>query len=265
MTRFELEIQPVAAADLGLGLLAVRRGLGSMMTRSAPPSRRTICPSWIRVQGAGHTHHRGDPEGVGEDRGVRGSGALLADQPDHVLPVELHREPGREFVRHHDDLLVGPARPGLALRVRRSGLSIRSWIAVRSARRSRSCALPELPHSVAQFERLELVGRLRARADCCGSGARRREELGVLRHEDLGVEDPGFLRRPARCSTRSRSRSSPATASLTAACSRATRPRPRAGPTVRSGTSGKRQCTTSAGREGHAGGYPDAVQELRAS
>ena len=74
-----------------------------------------------RGQRAGRAHHRGDAERVGQDGRVRGAGALLADQAHHVLAVELHREAGRELVRHDDDLLVGGDRPELAVRCRPAG------------------------------------------------------------------------------------------------------------------------------------------------
>ena len=47
---------------------------------------------------------------------MRGARALLADQPDHVVAVELHREARRELVRHDDHLLVVRQRPELLAR-----------------------------------------------------------------------------------------------------------------------------------------------------
>ena len=69
-----------------------------------------------RGQRADRAHHGRNAERVGQDGGVRRAGALLADEPDDVLAVELHREPGRELVRDDDDLLVRGHRPELVAR-----------------------------------------------------------------------------------------------------------------------------------------------------
>ncbi len=74
------------------------------------PSSSSIVPLGMLASAPDRAHHRRDAEGVGQDRGVRGAGALLAHQPDDVLPVELDGEAGRELVGHDDHLLVGRHR-----------------------------------------------------------------------------------------------------------------------------------------------------------
>ena len=110
--RLELELQPVAPTHLSLRLLELG-AVGLQYDRPAlaieeehgsrrDPRERSDC-----------SHHGGYPERVRQNRGVGGAGSLLAHEPNDVLPVELHREPGRELVRHHDHLLVGGDRPRL--------------------------------------------------------------------------------------------------------------------------------------------------------
>ena len=69
----------------------------------------------------------------------------------------------------------------------------RRWMAVRSVSRSRSCALPELRPQVAELEGLEFVGRLGAQLVLPDQRLDAGQEVGVLHHQDLGLEDPGFL------------------------------------------------------------------------
>ena len=111
----ELELEPVASADLGLGLLQLVAGRVEH-DRAALPVEQHHHAGRDRRQRAGRAHHGGNAERVRQDGGVRGAGALLAHQPHHVLPVELHREPGRELVRDDDDLLVGGDGPELVAR-----------------------------------------------------------------------------------------------------------------------------------------------------
>ena len=112
----------------GAGLAVEQHHHPRRISASAPPAPMTA----------------GNAERVRQDRGVRGPGAFLADEPHDVLAIELHREPGRELVRDNDHLLVGGDGPELVpLAAPCSRLSMRSWIAWRSARRSRSRAAPE--------------------------------------------------------------------------------------------------------------------------
>ncbi len=110
--RLELELQPVAPTHLSLRLLELGT-VGLQYDRPAlaieqehgsrrNPRERSDC-----------SHHGGYAQGVRQNRGVGGAGSLLADEPDDVFPVELHREPGRELARDHDHVLVGRNRPRL--------------------------------------------------------------------------------------------------------------------------------------------------------
>ena len=88
---FELELELVPAADLGLGVLQLAaRGIehdGAGL--AVEENHRARGDLGERARGS---HHRGNAEGVRQDRRVRRPGALLAHQPYHVFPVELHRE-----------------------------------------------------------------------------------------------------------------------------------------------------------------------------
>ena len=77
------------------------------------PSSSTIIPGGIVGHGAHRAHDGGNAQRVGQDGGVRRAGALLADEPDDVLAIELHGQAGRELVRDDDDLLVRGDRPEL--------------------------------------------------------------------------------------------------------------------------------------------------------
>ena len=108
----ELQLEPVPPADLGLGLLQLVAGRiehdrAALAVEQHHHARRD------RGQRADRAHHGRDAQRVGQDGGVRRPGALLADEPDDVLAVELHGQPGRELVRDDDDLLVRGHRPEL--------------------------------------------------------------------------------------------------------------------------------------------------------
>ena len=111
----ELQLEPVPPADLGLGLLQLVAGRVEH-DGAALAVEQHHHAGRDRGQRADRAHDRRDAERVGQDGGVRRPGALLADEPDDVLAVELHREPGRELVRDDDDLLVRGHRPELVAR-----------------------------------------------------------------------------------------------------------------------------------------------------
>ena len=88
---FELEIELPAAADLGARLPQV----GGTRIEQHGPARAVDeehGPVPDPAQRSGHAHHRGNAERVGENRGVRSPGALLAHQSGEAVPVELDRE-----------------------------------------------------------------------------------------------------------------------------------------------------------------------------
>ena len=133
----------------------------------------------------------GMPEAVREDGGVGGAGALLAHQPHHVLAVELDGQPGESSwattITCSSDGIAHSSVPDPPSR----RLMMRSWIAWRSARRSRRRAAPDhrflSSSALNSYAVSALSWFLRMR------NFDRVEELLVLGHEDLGVEDPRFL------------------------------------------------------------------------
>ena len=133
----------------------------------------------------------GNAERVRQDRGVRRARPFLADEPDHVLAIELHRQSGRELVGHDDDLLVGRDGPELVPHAthqpvehpKLDGVQVGQTLAQPGG------AGPE----VAELERLELVRGLGAELVVADQGLDRGQEIGVLRHQDLGVEDSRLL------------------------------------------------------------------------
>src|SRR2546425_640191 len=141
---------------------------------------------------ARHAEHGGNPDRVRQDRGVRGARALLAHQPDDVLAIELHREPGAQLLRHHHRGL-GDSLPQLV----RTAVHEVLDHANRHARKVGEAVLQAWaagrgPH-VAQFERLELerlLGREAVLADQVRDAG---EELFVLEHEELSVEDASLV------------------------------------------------------------------------
>ena len=186
----ELQLELVAAAELGLGLLQLVAG-GVEHYRAALTVEQQHCPVRDGGQCPGRAHHRRDAQAVGQDGGVRRPGAFLAHQSHHVLPIELHGEPGRKLVGHHDDLIVrghgGDVRSVLAEQpidhAQLDGVEVGQPL----AQPGRSG--PE----VAKLQRLELVGGLGAELVVPDQGLDRVEELPVLGHEDLGIEDSRFF------------------------------------------------------------------------
>jgi len=125
---------------------------------------------------------------VRQNRGVRGARALLAHQPDDVLAIELHGEPGAELPRHHYGRLSDPLPQLVRAAVhevldhpdchaRKVGEAVlQAWAAGRG------------PH-VAHLERLELERLLGGEVILADQVRDAGEELFVLEHEELGVED----------------------------------------------------------------------------
>src|SRR2546422_6201609 len=60
------------------------------------------------LQRARDAEHGGNADRMGQDRGVRGAGALFADEAGHVLAGQLHREPRPELARHDHRRLRDP-------------------------------------------------------------------------------------------------------------------------------------------------------------
>ena len=143
-------------------------GVGSTVIAPAWPSMQHQRALGNLGQRAGHAHHGGNAQRMRQDRRVRRASAFLADQAHHMLAVELHREPGRQLVRHHDHLLVVRQRPDLLAgapqqhveHAQLDGVQVGEPVAqVRALRRR-----PQR----AQLERLELVrglGRQQVVAD----------------------------------------------------------------------------------------------------
>ena len=104
-----------------------------------------------------------------------------------MLAVELHREPGRQLPRHDDDLLVAGNRPRLGTGAAQEVVEHPelNGVEVGQPLAQPGRARPQ----VAQLERLELVGRLGAQLVVADQRLDRGEEVLVLRHQDLGVED----------------------------------------------------------------------------
>src|SRR2546425_10848067 len=116
----------------------------------------------------------------------------LAHQPDDVLAIELHREPGAAPLPPHP----GGLRDSLPQLVRAAVHEVLDP----ANRHARKVGEPVLqawapgrgPH-VAHLERLELerlLGREAVLADQVGDAG---EELFVLEHEELSVEDAGLV------------------------------------------------------------------------
>jgi hypothetical protein len=188
--RLELQLEPVAPADLGLRLLQlVARGVEHDGARL--PVEQHHHAGRDRGQRARGPHHRGNAQRVREDGRVSGPGALLADEADHVLAVELDREARRELVGHDDHLLVVRDRPELVPHPAHeavehpelNGVEVGDLLAEHRGAREQ----------IAVLERLELVRGLGAQVVVADQRLDRGEEVGVLRHLDLRVEDAGLL------------------------------------------------------------------------
>ena len=57
--------------------------------------------------------HRRDVEGFGHDGGVRGAAARLGGEPGDVGMAQVGDVGGRQFLRHHDHLLMQPVHGGM--------------------------------------------------------------------------------------------------------------------------------------------------------
>ena len=233
-----------------------RRRVGSMTTTPLCPSSSSVAPVRISSSAPLRPITAGMPSEWARMAACDVLRALLADEPDDVLAVELHGEPGGELVRHDDDLLARRMDHSSSSLRPMSRCSIRIWMAWRSASRSRSWALPEELKSCAQLERLELVRGLRAQLVVANELLDGGEEIAVLRHEDLRRRRCATPRRP-----RARARAGPAR--LGALRPRAprragagSRPPRRRARRCGAGTSGKSRRTTSAGAQATPGDTP---------
>src|SRR6266576_5238181 len=68
-------------------LPAVQDGLGALRNARHRPAQ---------------SEDRRDPDRVGQDRRVRGARSLFADQTDHVVAIELHREAGGQLTSNEN-------------------------------------------------------------------------------------------------------------------------------------------------------------------
>jgi len=142
------------------------------------------------VESAPNAHDRRDAEGMRQDGRVRRAGTLHADHPHQVLPVELHGQSGGNLLGHDDDRSRDGPRHQILLRpphqvAQDPGLH----------RREIGESLPEseIPRSRpghAHLQRLELEGGFRAEVVVDDQVLDRGEEIRILCHENLGIEDP---------------------------------------------------------------------------
>ncbi len=183
--QLHLELVPPCRGDLGA--LQLRHGRLDQ-NPAAGAIEQHHGPGLDLFHRAGGSHHAGDAERVGQDRGMGGPGAFFGEESQELVPVELHGEPGVELVGDHDhvtvvlepeDLLVAlahqkPEHPDL------DGEQIGEPLPHPG---------PGAAERGPELQRLEFIGGLGAQVVVPDEVLHPGQEIGVLHHEDLGLED----------------------------------------------------------------------------
>ena len=189
---------------LGDGLLEMRRQLPP--PRLAPLRLRGFLGGRIEEDGAARAvqdHHgarrdarhrapqtedRRDPDRVRQDRRMRGARALLADQADHVLAVELDREPRRQLLGD-DDRGLGDPVPDVVGAAVHQVLDHPDRHAGDVGETLPEHRTPGVGPGISHLQRFELERLLGSEVVLTDQLGRAPDELPVLEHEDLRVED----------------------------------------------------------------------------
>ena len=119
-------------------------------------------------------------------------GAFFADEAHDVLPVELHREPGADLLGHHDGRLGDPL-PHLVRAAVHEMLDHADRHAGEIGQAIFELRAPGRRPRVTHLQRLELERLLGGEVVLADQVFDAGQELLILEHQDLEVEDARFV------------------------------------------------------------------------